>query len=61
MRRMIWILALLCCGTTAAMAGPNAGGVLWVHDTGINNSSDPIAVWPPAPANCAACRQPDSA
>ena len=39
---------------SVATAGPNAGGVLWVHDTGIEFSSD-LAL-PPAstpPADCA--------
>jgi hypothetical protein len=34
MRRLPLILGMLCCSAAAAMAGPNAGGVLWVHDIG---------------------------
>ena len=50
MRKMIWLLALCCCATTASMAGPNAGGVLWAHDTGISVTTDPITTWPADPA-----------
>jgi hypothetical protein len=53
MRKLSWLLALLCCTNLGAMAGPNVGGVLWVHDTGIVFSSD--TVLPPVsvkPANC---------
>ena len=50
MRKLLLLLGVLCCcATTAAMAGYNAGGVLWVHDTGITVTSDPIT-WPGDPA-----------
>ena len=42
MRKMIWLLALLCCAATVAMAGPNAGGVLWVHNTGTAFTAAPV-------------------
>jgi hypothetical protein len=55
MRRLLSILGVICCAASAAMAGPNAGGVLWVHDIGsIYSDSDPVLppVSPP-PADCA--------
>ena len=54
MKQLLCLLAVLCCAASAAMAGPNAGGVLWVHDTGIEFSSD--LTLPPVstpPADCA--------
>ena len=55
MRRLLLTLGVFCCMASAAMAGPNAGGVLWVHDIGpIYSDSDPVLppVSPP-PADCA--------
>jgi hypothetical protein len=50
MRKLLLLLGVLCCcAATAAMAGPNACGVLWVHDTGLAVSTDPITVWPADP------------
>ena len=59
MRSLIPVLALLSflalLGLTAsvASAGPNAGGVLWVHDTGMVFSTD-LSLPPEStpPANC---------
>ena len=40
MRRLLWVLgALTCLAASAAVAGPNAGGVLWVHQGGYMNRS----------------------
>ncbi len=55
MRTAILILGVLCVLASAALAGPNAGGVLWVHDTGIVPSDVDIP-WPPEgdpPGDCA--------
>ena len=52
MKQLLWFLAV--SGLTASVVsavGPNAGGVLWVHDTGVVVSSDP-SVWPAKPADC---------
>ncbi len=35
MRKLILFLGVLCFTFSAALAGPNAGGVLWVHDTNL--------------------------
>jgi len=54
MKRLLFSLVVLCCAVPAAMAGPNEGGVLWVHDTGILYTDD--ATLPPVsppPADCA--------
>ena len=51
MKRLLCLLAVLCSTASVATAGPNEGGVLWVHDTGILFSSDldlPPASTPPA-------------
>ena len=50
----LFLLAVLGLTASASSAGPNAGGVLWVHDTGIVFSTDPS--WSPVstpPADCA--------
>jgi hypothetical protein len=50
MKQLLWFLVVACCAVSAAAAGPNAGGVLWVHDTGILYSGDtvkPIVSTPP--------------
>ena len=50
--RLLRCFAVLCCTTSVAMAGPNAGGVLLVHDTGVAFSSDtalpPVTPLPPS-------------
>ena len=52
MKQLLWFLAVLSLTASVASAnGPNAGGVLWVHDTGVVVSSDP-SVWPAKPAKC---------
>ena len=52
MTKVLLLLGVLCCcGAAAVMAGPNAGGVLWVHDTGLVTCTD-NPVWPPDPADC---------
>ena len=51
---VLTFLAVLGLTASAASAGPNAGGVLWVHDTGIVFSTNPSL--PPMstpPADCA--------
>ena len=53
MKQLLWFLAVLGLTASVSSAGPNQGGVLWVHDTGIFKSSDPTTVWPPAPTDCA--------
>lgn len=40
MKQLLWLLAVLGLTASVASAGPNAGGVLWVHDTNITFSSD---------------------
>jgi hypothetical protein len=51
MRKLVLLLGVLCCcAATAAMAGPNAGGVLWVHNTGKTFTSGPV--FGPDPAVC---------
>jgi hypothetical protein len=40
MRRLLWVLAIACGTASMAVAGPNAGGVLLVHDTGLVYSTD---------------------
>ena len=52
MKQLLCVLVALGLTASVASAGPNAGGVLWVHDTGVAFSSDPMT-FPPAPANCA--------
>jgi hypothetical protein len=51
MKQLLWFLAVLGLTASAASAGPNAGGVLWVHDTGVTRGSDPLD-WPADPVNC---------
>jgi hypothetical protein len=54
MKQMLCLLAMMSFAASAATAGPNAGGVLWVHDTGIVFSTD--LTLPPVstpPADCA--------
>ncbi len=50
----IWLAAALCTFAAPAVAGPNEGGVLWVHDTGLTFTEDltlpPVS---PPPADCA--------
>jgi hypothetical protein len=51
MKRLPWVLLALCGAAAVGWAGPNEGGVLWVHDTGIVFSTDtvqPIVSAPPA-------------
>jgi hypothetical protein len=51
MKHLLWFLAVLGLAASVASAGPNAGGVLWVHDTGIVYSGDtvqPVVSTPPA-------------
>ena len=54
MKQLLCLLAVVCGTVTVATAGPNQGGVLWVHDTGIVFSTD--LTLPPVsspPADCA--------
>jgi hypothetical protein len=55
MRSLLVTLGVLCCAASVAMAGPNAGGVLWVHDIGMYFSDDGTPVPPVTtpPAGCA--------
>ena len=53
MKQLLWFLAVLGLTASVASAGPNAGGVLWVHDTGVSASTDAIT-WPAKPADCLA-------
>ena len=51
---VLFLFAVLGLTASASSAGPNAGGVLWVHDTGVVFSTDPSL--PPMstpPADCA--------
>jgi hypothetical protein len=51
MKRLLWFLAVWGLTASAASAGPNFGGVLWVHDTGLVFSNDtelPVVSTPPA-------------
>jgi hypothetical protein len=51
MKQLLWLLAVGCCVVSVATAGPNAGGVLVVHDTGVAYTSDmvlPPVTTPPA-------------
>ena len=55
MRRLPLFLGVPSCTASAALAGPNAGGVLWVHDTGLLPTDWDIP-YPPVsapPADCA--------
>jgi hypothetical protein len=53
MRHVRWLLVAMWCLASAARAGPNAGGVLWVHDTGLIHSTDPPGPpVSPAPTDC---------
>jgi hypothetical protein len=53
MKQARWLLAVLWCTASTTMAGPNAGGVLWVHDTGLIYSTDPPGPpVSPAPTDC---------
>lgn len=40
MRKLLWLLGVMCCAASIALAGPNSGGVLLVHDTGLVYSTD---------------------
>jgi len=53
MRQIGWLVALLVLLAGPAQAGPNAGGTLVAHDTGLVLSSEPGLSYPsPAPAQC---------
>jgi hypothetical protein len=54
MKRLLWVLAALCCLASVGTAGPNAGGVLVVHDAQITFSSGDLPQPPssPPPATC---------
>ena len=54
MRTLLLVLGALLCGASATMAGPNAGGVLWVHDLGIIDSQTPPPPPWAKPSNCGA-------
>ena len=55
MKQLWWAFAVLCGAVSAAVAGPNEGGVLWVHDTGLALSSDmTLPPLSPPPTDCAA-------
>lgn len=57
-KRLLLFLAVACCSASMASAGPNAGGILVVHDTGVGFSSDtPL---PPVTAPPGSCRQVDN-
>jgi hypothetical protein len=51
MRTLLLVLGALLCGVSVTMAGPNVGGVLWVHDLGIIHSDGDYSY--PKPNNCA--------
>lgn len=54
MKQLAWLLVGMWCWASAATAGPNAGGVLWVHASGLAYSTDlPMPPESPAPADCA--------
>lgn len=58
MRKVIWLLLALFGTAPGVMAGPNDGGVIWVHNTGIMFSSDlPL---PPVSAKPSACTGVDT-
>ncbi len=50
-KRCTLAIMILFLVVPIALAGPNAGGVLWVHDTGVTVTTDPIT-WPADPVNC---------
>jgi hypothetical protein len=51
MRKVLLLLGVLCCCAAAdAVAGPNAGGVLWVHNTGKAFTAAPV--FDPDPTVC---------
>jgi formylglycine-generating enzyme required for sulfatase activity len=51
---LLWILAVACGAASEAAAGPNVGGVLLVHDTGLAFSTDTPGppYGGPVPADC---------
>ncbi len=54
MKQLLCCLAILCGMASVAIAGPNSGGVLWVHDTGLAYTGD--MTLPPVsapPTDCA--------
>ena len=54
MKRLLCLLAVVCGMASVATAGPNSGGVLWVHDTGIEFAPDlPLPPASTPPADCA--------
>lgn len=55
MKKLLCLLAVLSLTVSVASAGPNAGGVLWVHDTGLTwTSTTPLPPVTTPPADCAA-------
>jgi hypothetical protein len=52
MKHLLWLLAVLALTASTATAGPNEGGVLWVHATGIEYTTDDMPA-PTPPADCA--------
>jgi len=54
MRKLLWLLAVVCCTASAAFAGVNSGGVLVVHNTGLAwSTNDPPR--PPVTAPPVSC------
>jgi hypothetical protein len=56
MKQLLWYLVVLCGAASVAMAGPNAGGVLVVHDIGCGGTCTDTPGWQdlyPPPADCA--------
>jgi len=49
MRKLLLFLAVCCCSATLAMAGPNEGGTLVLHDTGLVYTTDSASYPSPAP------------
>ena len=49
MKQLLCVLVALGLAASVASAGPNAGGVLWVHDTGQTFTTDTVT-WPADPA-----------
>ena len=50
MKELLWFLAVLGCTAAAAMAGPNEGGMLFVHNTGTVYTAEPV--FGPDPTAC---------
>lgn len=55
MRKPLWLLVVVACSASVAAAGPNAGGVLVVHDTGLRDTAGDAGppFGGPVPTSCA--------